>query len=150
MGNIAFNLETLAKFDGVREQLFKLVQPGTPVDSSALLDVFTEFAEQLDKVFAALGKVRPAQEVAQAKSEEVESETIDVDYALDYKRFVLQVANDLHVAEQKQIHACEKAYEKAKEHVEESVEEAFEALGIIDDDVRDAFISDAMDAFNRM
>lgn len=152
MGTIAISVEALSVFNDVKNALFGLVQPGTPVESAKLLDVYTDLAERLDEVFAALNKTAPARQ-EETKAEELDDfdkEILDVDYALDYKRFVLQVAHDMHVAEQKQVHACDKAYAKAKEHVKESVEEAFETLNLYDVDVKEAFICDVMDAFYRM
>jgi hypothetical protein len=152
MGTIAISVEALSVFNDVKNALFGLVQPGTPVESAKLLDVYTDLAERLDEVFAALNKTAPArQEKTEAEEpDDFDKEILDVDYALDYKRFVLQVAHDMHVAEQKQVHACDKAYAKAKEHVKESVEEAFETLSLYDADAQDAFICDVQDAFNRM
>ncbi|MBP3530493.1 MAG: hypothetical protein J6K25_15960 [Thermoguttaceae bacterium] len=152
MGTIAISVETLSDFNDVKKALFGLVQPGTPVESAKLLDVYSGFAKRLDEVFAALKKTAPARQEEEEVEEkdDFDKEILDVDYALDYKRFVLQVAHDMHVAEQKQVHACDKAYAKAKEHVKESVEEAFEALNLYDADAQDVFICDATDAFNRM
>lgn len=152
MGTIAISVETLSDFNNVKQALFGLVQPGTPVESAKLLDIYSGFAERLDEVFATLNKTAPArQEEAETEEpDDFDKELLDVDYMLDYKRFVLQVAHDMHAAEQKQVHACDKAYAKAKEHVKESIEEAFETLNIYDADAQDTFISDAMDAFSRM
>jgi hypothetical protein len=152
MGTIAISVEALSTFNDVKKALFGLVQPGTPVESAKLLDVYSDFAKRLDEVFAALNKTAPArQEEAEAEEpDDFDKEVLDIDGALDYKRFVLQVAHDMHVAEQKQVHACDKAYAKAKEHVKESVEEAFETLGLTDADAQDTFICNALDAFIRM
>lgn len=152
MGTIAISIETLTDFNNVKKALFGLVQPGTPVESAKLLDIYSGFAERLDEVFAALNKTAPArqEETESEEPDDFDKEIIDVDYALDYKRFVLQVAHDMCVAEQKQVHACDMAYSKAKEHVKESVEEAFETLGLYDADEQNSFICDVMDAFNRM
>lgn len=152
MGTITISVEALSDFNDVKKALFGLVKPGTPIESAKLLDVYSDFAKRLDEVFAALNKTAPERQ-EEPRPEERDgfgSEFIDVDYALDYKRFMLQVAHDMHVADQKQVHACDKAYVKAKEHVNESVAEAFEALGLSDADAQDAFICDATDAFHRM
>ena len=152
MGTITISVEALSDFNDVKKALFGLVQPGTPVESEKLLNVYSDFAKRLDEVFAALNQPAPARQEEEETEEpdDFDEEIFDVDYALDYKRFVLQVAHDMHVAEQKQVHACDKAYAKAKEHVRESVEEAFETLNLYNADEQDTFICDAMDAFNRM
>ena len=154
MSNTAFSLETLAQFDGVRKQLFNLVQPGTPVESGKLLNVFTEFAEQLDKVFAMVEKAQKAAQTEEPKPvepEEVETFVgLDVDYTLDYKQFVLQVAHDLCVAEAKRVHGDQKAYEKACEHVDESIAEAYETLKLHADEEQEAFACDVQSVFLRM
>lgn len=154
MSNIAFSLETLAQFDDVRKQLFNLVQPGTPVESGKLLSVFTEFAEQLDKVFAMVEKAQKAAQVEETQETEEEDafeiDSIDVDHALDYKQFVLQTAHALNIAEAKRVHGDQKAYKKASEYVEESFIEACETLELHTDEEQEAFANAVLTAFMRM